>query len=78
MRYEIRCPEEKRALRIWFERDFPYRIQRWEDVIRSGAGVNRKEMTTRAVRTHTVMDAYWQHHKNRDRRLLKKLGLKSG
>ena len=32
-------------------------------------------MTTRAARTHTIMDAYWQHHDNKDRALLKKLGL---
>jgi hypothetical protein len=32
-------------------------------------------MTTRTIRTHAIMDAYRQHHGNRDRALLKKLGL---
>ena len=78
VRYEIHFPGEQRTLRIFFEKDFPYRIQKWEDITRGGSGKSRKEMTTRAVRTHTLMDAYWQHHTNKDRALLKKLGLKAG
>lgn len=78
VRYEIRFPEAERLLRIFFEKDFPYRIQKWEEVRNSGKGANRQQMTTRAVRTHTLMDAYWRHNKNKDRTLLKKLGLKAG
>jgi len=75
VRYELNYHGEQRSLRIVFEKNFPYRIQQWEE---SYPGINRtasQEMTTRAVRTHTIMDAYWQHHGNKDRVLLKKLGL---
>jgi hypothetical protein len=75
VRYEIGFPEEQRTLRIFFEKSFPYRIQKWEESYRGLADPGASVKTTRAVRTHTIMDAYWQHHGNKDRRLLKKLGL---
>ena len=75
VRYEINFPAEQRILRIYFEKEFPYRIQKWEESYRGLAAMGAKVMTTRATRTHTIMDAYWQHHGNRDRVLLKKLGL---
>ena len=75
MRYELNYPGEQRRLRIVFEKNFPYRIQQWEESYPSISGTASQEMTTRAVRTHTIMDAYWQHHRNQDRGLLKKLGL---
>ena len=75
VRYEIVFAAEQRTVRIFFEKEFPYRIQKWEESYRGLAGTGAKVMTTRATRTHTIMDAYWQHHGNRDRALLKKLGL---
>jgi len=75
VRYEINFPQQQRTLRIFFEKEFPYRIQQWEESYRGPADPGAKLMTTRATRTHTIMDAYWQHHGNRDRALLKKLGL---
>jgi hypothetical protein len=74
VRYEINFAAEQRTLRIFFEKDFPHRIEKWEESYRS-LGTDGKVMTTRASRTHTIMDAYWQHHGNKDRELLKKLGL---
>ena len=75
VRYEIGIPAEQRTLRIVFEEKFPYRIQKWEESYRSMAAMGGKLMTTRAVRTHTILDPYWQHHRNQDRVMLKKLGL---
>lgn len=75
VRYEIDIPAEQRNLRIFFEKKFPYRIQKWEETYRSMAAMGGNLMTTRAIRSHTIMDPYWQHHRNRDRALLKKLGL---
>ena len=34
-----------------------------------------KVLTTSATRTRTIMDPYWQHHTNKDRRRLEALGL---
>jgi hypothetical protein len=75
VKYEVDLAGAQRTLRIVFEKDFPYRIQKWEESYRGLIGTGAKVMTTRAVRTHTIMDAYWQHHGNKDRVLLKKLGL---
>ena len=77
VRYEITFLEDRRTLRIFFENNFPYRIQKWEESYRALVDSNLAVKTTRAVRTHTIMDAYWQHHGNKDRVLLKKLGLKA-
>ena len=33
--YEIIFPDEQRTLRIYFEKDFPYRIQKWQETYRS-------------------------------------------
>ena len=74
-RYEVFIPAEQRTLRIYFEKKFPYRIQKWEETFRSMAATGLTVMTTRATRSHTIMDPYWQHHRNQDRGMLKKLGL---
>jgi hypothetical protein len=73
--YTVIFRDEGRTLKILFERDFPYRIQRWEDTHRV---LNGDTLTTTAVRTHTILNDYWNHHSNRDRRLLTQLGLKDG
>jgi hypothetical protein len=75
VRYEINFPAQQRVLRILFETQFPYRIQQWEESYLDTADKGAKVLTTRATRTHSIMDAYWQHHGNRDRVLLKNLGL---
>ena len=62
-------------IRIDFEREFPYRIQKWEDTHRGLYRRSPKVITTRAERTHTLNIDYWKHHNNEDRRLLERLGL---
>ncbi|MBW2449408.1 MAG: septum formation inhibitor Maf [Deltaproteobacteria bacterium] len=73
--YEINFPDEQRTLGIYFERNFPYRIQKWHETYRGLIDQKAKILTTRAVRTHTIMDPYWRHHTNKDRRRLEALGL---
>ncbi len=73
--YEINLPEEQRTLRIYFEKDFPYRIQKWHETHRGLIGMGARVLTTSATRTHTIMDPYWKHHTNKDRRRLEALGL---
>ena len=50
-------------------------VLKWNETYRGLAGMEAKVLTTRATRTHTIMDAYWRHNGNQDRKLLKKLGL---
>jgi hypothetical protein len=73
--YEINFPDEARTLRIYFEKDFPHRIQKWHETYKGRIGSGAKVLTTRATRTHTIMDPYWKHHSNKDRRRLESLGL---
>ena len=73
--YEINFQEAQRVLRIFFEKDFPYRIQKWRETTSKLTGAADKASTTVATRTHTIQTAYWRQHGNRDRTMLKKLGL---
>lgn len=75
VRYRVEMPDYRRTLSIVFERDFPHRIERWDDTCPGSGGGRGKMLTTSAVRSHTIKSPYWQHHSNRDRSLLKKLGL---
>ena len=62
--------------KLFFERDFPYRIQAWEDTYSGLFRRNDRQLTSRADRTHTVMTPYWEQNGNKDRKRLAKLGLK--
>jgi hypothetical protein len=75
VRYTINIEEKQRMIQICFEREFPYRIQKWTDTHRGLHRQAPKTITTRAERTHTLNIDYWKHHNNRDRGLLKRLGL---
>jgi hypothetical protein len=73
LKYEVALPDVERRLVIWFEQAFPHRIVAWEEHGRARSG---KIMVTRARRTHIQMLDYWNHHANRDRELLPRLGLR--
>lgn len=75
VRYTVSIEEQQRTIRIYFEREFPYRIQKWEDTHQGLYRRSPKIITTRAERTHTLNIDYWKHHNNRDRGLLERLGL---
>jgi len=67
--------EYRVRLHSYFEKYFPYRIQKWHETYRGLIDQKSKVLTTRAVRTRTIMDPYWSHHTNKDRRRLESLGL---
>jgi len=77
VRYEMQFPDVNRTLKIYFERDFPYRIQSWEDTnhFSNGTDSGEKFLITSATRTHTMLIDYWNYNHNKDRKILKKLGL---
>lgn len=66
-RYTIRYAELSRRLVIEFETAFPHAIVSFEETDRGE--------TTRGVRTHSIMDAYWGHNNNDDAYLRSALGL---
>lgn len=73
--YTVRFPDSGRVLTIFFEREFPFRIDGWRDTYRVAAHFGGKVLTTEAHRTHLMMLDYWNRHTNADRRFLQQLGL---
>jgi hypothetical protein len=78
VRYEIYFPGDNRTLSIVFETTFPYRIESWEDTYASPKWTGGTVLTTRAVRTHTLVTDYWRHHGNEGRTMLPRIGLSPG
>jgi hypothetical protein len=64
---EIRYPALGRDLVIYYEPDFPYVIQAWEE--------NVGPQRTTAVRTHAIIDDYWNHNAASDMAYRDALGL---
>lgn len=65
----------ERKLVIKFEKKFPHRIVAWEESNVSGFGPDAKMMTTRAVKTHSILSDYWNRHNVADAPLRQELGL---
>lgn len=73
--YNIEYPELHRKLSIYYERDFPYAIQKWEETAESGFGQNAPILTTTAEKMARIKSAYWTKNGNKDLSLRKKLHL---
>ena len=73
--YNIEYPELHRKLSIYFQREFPYAIQKWEETAESGFGKNARVMTTTAEKMVSIKSAYWTKNGNKDLSLRKKLHL---
>lgn len=73
--YSIEYNNIKRKLTIKFEKNFPHRIVAWEETQMSGHGPNAKMLTTRAVKTHSIILDYWSKNKASDSYLKEELGL---
>jgi len=64
---EVRYPALGRDLIIYYEPDFPHIIQAWEE--------NVGPQRTTAVRTHAILDDYWNHNAASDGEYRDALGL---
>lgn len=73
--YTLDYIESKRKLSINFKKYFPYEIVSWEETYKSGWGDKARMLTTKAVKTHSIMTDYWNKNSNADLPLRKKLGL---
>jgi hypothetical protein len=73
--YTLQYKNLKRTLTIHFESAFPYRIQSWEEKVPSGFGENSPMLTTRAVKTNSILLDYWNKHNNADDIYRQKLGV---
>ncbi|QED39056.1 septum formation inhibitor Maf [Antarcticibacterium arcticum] len=60
--YQIKYPELKRELRIWHDPNFPYSIEKWEEIILRD-GVEHK---TTGSKMAQIKSAYWNKNSNKD------------
>jgi hypothetical protein len=65
--YRLHYPGSGRTLEIDFQPSFPHIIEGWREV---------DGLTTTAVRTHTVRNAYWELNSPEDRAARESLGLR--
>ncbi len=65
--YRLHYPGTGRTLEIDFHAVFPHIIEGWREI---------DGLTTTAVRTHTLRNAYWENHSPEDQLLRRKLGLR--
>ncbi len=75
MVYHLDYPELRRQLSITFEKDFPHRIEGWQEVYTSGWGRGAKELTTRAQRLERLKLDYWTKNRRVDEDLRQQLRL---
>lgn len=61
-----------RLLNVYFENEFPYGIVAWDETYTDVGG---KRLTTKAMRTKTLLLDYWSRHANSDREVRKQLDL---
>lgn len=73
--YKVFYEELNRSLKIVFEKEFPHRIQGWEEAYKSGFGNDAEVMTSRGIRTNTVKTDYWTKNGLEDSTLRKKLNI---
>ncbi len=73
--YTLQYKNLKRTVVIHYDATFPYAIQSWEEKTAGGFGPNATMLTTRAVKTHSILLDYWNKHNVTDAPYRKKLGL---
>lgn len=72
--YTIDYFDIRRKVKIQFEKSFPYEIVAWEET-QPGAFGDSALLTTRAVRTNSMLLDYWNKHSNEDAHFRQELGI---
>lgn len=72
--YRLQYRDLPRILKISFEAPFPYRILAWEEKILDGFK-DPQWLTTRAVRSHSLVTDYWMKNSAADSTYRKMLGM---
>lgn len=75
--YTVEYKGLPRKLEIQFEKTFPYAILEWSETYPGGFDQNAKMLTTRGVRTNSILLDYWNKHGVEDAGYRKQLGLTS-
>lgn len=71
MTYRIQYTNLERDLAIHYQKEFPHRIEGWEETYNDGG----KKMTTKATRLKTIQSAYWSQNSTTDESLRQTLQL---
>ncbi|MCF4101459.1 septum formation inhibitor Maf [Gillisia sp. M10.2A] len=69
--YKLYYPELKRSLSIYYQTSFPFKIEKWEEILEK----NGKKELTIATKMADIKTAYWTKNSNIDLPLRKKLNL---
>ncbi len=70
--YSLNYPNLQRELKIYFQSEFPYQIEKWEEI---NVASNTESLKTTATRLKTIKTAYWEQNNNKDVILRDSLGL---
>ncbi|MCG2431574.1 septum formation inhibitor Maf [Aequorivita xiaoshiensis] len=74
--YTLNYPELQRELRLFFQSDFPYEIEKWEEVNAQNT-TDTSHLKTTAIKSKRLQSAYWKENKNEFLHLRDSLGLKT-
>ena len=73
--YTLNYSDLNRTLKIFYQKDFPFEIEKWEEITPSGSGENAKMLTTKAIKNKRLKIDYWNKNGKNDLSLREKLGL---
>lgn len=73
--YKLSYPQLKRELKIYYTKEFPHTIEKWEESYPSGAAENAKILTTKAVKKERLKTDYWNKNSNKNIPLRERLEL---
>ena len=73
--YSLEYKNWKRKLTIKFQNQFPYSIVSWEESAPGGFSPDTPILTTKAVKTNSLLLDYWDKHGNEDAGYRKQLGI---
>ncbi|WP_313115245.1 septum formation inhibitor Maf [Aequorivita sediminis] len=74
--YTLNYPELQRELTLFFQSNFPYEIEKWEEVNAQKTN-DTSHLKTTATKSKRLQSAYWKENKNEFLHLRDSLGLKT-
>ncbi len=73
--YTLNYPSLKRKLKIYYQSEFPFEIEKWEEIMPSDNNENSKMLTTKALKNKRLKIDYWNKNAGNNVSLREKLGL---
>ena len=73
--YTLNYPNLRRNLKIYYQSEFPFEIEKWEETMPSGNNKNSRMLTTKALKNKRLKIDYWNKNAGNSVSLREKLGL---